>query len=458
MAGIGFQLKKITQKRTLSALLKAYGYSAALSSGPWVISMIVIFLIGFINIYYFHENDHTVKFQVIVTYAMMMASSLIFTGFLQLPFTRYIADRIFEGEEKLVLPNYLGVLVVVLSFGFFIALPLSEWLFFDQNPIFIILSVAIFLVLSCVWISNILAVSLRFYRFVILSYAIAYMLILMLSIMLKDHGIEGLLFSFLCGNSLLFILLMMAIIRQYPSCYFVRFDFFEYRTFYWTLGFAGLFYNLGAWADKIIFWYHPLTGVNVIGRLNGSVLYDMPIFLAYLSIIPGMAVFFYRLEVEFAEKYDLYYSAVRMGGVLEQIERHRRGMMDVVRTSIREILTIQGVFNLGIFMVSVPLFKALKIPQLFLPLFYIDLIGTQIQLGFMSILAFLFYIDRRREAMNLSILFFLLNILFTIISIELGPYYFGYGFAFSLLIVFIGSLYYLKYIFERLNYETFMLQ
>jgi uncharacterized membrane protein len=154
----------------------------------------------------------------------------------------------------------------------------------------------------------------------------------------------------------------------------------------------------------------------------------------------------------------MYYSAVRMGGVLEQIERHRKGMMDVVRTSIREILTIQGVFNLAIFMISVPLFEALKIPQLFLPLFYIDLIGTQIQLGFMSILAFLFYIDRRKEAMVLSIVFFVLNVIFTFISIELGHYYFGYGFAFSLLVVFIGSLYYLKRVLERLNYETFMLQ
>lgn len=458
MAGIGFQLKKITEKGTISSLIKAYGYSAALSSGPWVISMIVIFMIGFINIYFFHSGGHTVKFQVIVTYALMMASSLIFTGFLQLPFTRFIADRIFEGKEKLVLPNFFGVLFVILSLGFLVAFPLAAWLFFDQSILFVTLAVATFLVLSCVWISNILAVSLRFYKFVIFSYFLAYMIILALSIYLRNYGIEGLLFSFLAGNIILFLLMLMAIIRHYPSSYFIRFDLFNNRYFYWTLGFAGLFYNLGVWADKIIFWYHPSTGINVIGRLNGSVLYDMPIFLAYLSIIPGMAVFFYRLEVEFAEKYDLYYSAVRMGGVLEQIERHRKGMMDVVRTSIREILTIQGVFNLALFMISVPLFEALKIPQLFLPLFYIDLIGTQIQLGFMSILAFLFYIDRRKEAMILSIMFFLLNIVFTFISIELGPYFFGYGFAISLLIVFIGSLYYLKKVLERLNYETFMLQ
>lgn len=458
MAGIGFQLKKIADRGTLTSLLKAYGYSAALSSGPWVISMIVIFLIGFINIYFFNSGENTIKFQIIVTYALMMASSLIFTGFLQLPFTRYVADRVFEGREDRVLPNFFGLLFVILFFGFFIAFPLSQWLLYDQSEFFITLAISTFLVLSCVWISNILAVSLRFYKYIILAYFIAYLLILLLSLLLQPYGIEGLLFSFLAGNVLLLLLLMIAIVKHYPSPYFMQFDIFKKENFYWTLAIAGLAYNLGVWADKIIFWYHPLTGTNVIGHLNSSMVYDMPIFLAYLSIIPGMAVFFYRLEVEFAEQYDLYYSAVRQGGVLDQIDRYRNGMIDVVRTSIREILTIQGIFNIGILIISEPLFEALKMPKLFLPLFYIDLIGTQIQLGFMSILAFLFYIDRRKEAMILSILFFVGNVLLTFGSIKLGPYFFGYGFAVSLLIVFIGSLFYLRKVLKRLNYETFMLQ
>jgi polysaccharide biosynthesis protein PelG len=48
---------------------------------------------------------------------------------------------------------------------------------------------------------------------------------------------------------------------------------------------------VGLWIDKVFFWYSESTGHQVIGPLHASVVYDFPIFLAYLSIIPGMAVF-----------------------------------------------------------------------------------------------------------------------------------------------------------------------
>ncbi len=41
MAGIGFQLKKILEERSLTSVLKTFGYSGILSSGPWVISMVI---------------------------------------------------------------------------------------------------------------------------------------------------------------------------------------------------------------------------------------------------------------------------------------------------------------------------------------------------------------------------------------------------------------------------------
>lgn len=58
----------------------------------------------------------------------------------------------------------------------------------------------------------------------------------------------------------------------------------------------------------------------------------------------------------------------------------------------------------------------------------------------------------------LTFLFFVLNMVFTFISIEMGIMFFGYGFALSLLVSSVVALYMLRKDFERLNYETFMLQ
>ena len=217
-------------------------------------------------------------------------------------------------------------------------------------------------------------------------------------------------------------------------------------------------YNLGAWVDKFIFWYHPSTGHQVIGKLNASVVYDMPIFLAYLSILPGMAIFFFRLESDFAEKYDLYYDAVRSGGTLQTIKRYKNDMIDVIRHAIHEILMIQGIIDIILFLSAPTLFEILHIPQLYLGLLYILTIGAMLQISFMSILAVLYYLDRKRVAMWLSISFFALNTVLTLLSIELGPAYFGYGYTVALLLVFMASLLVIRNEMEKLDYETFMLQ
>ena len=458
MAGIGFELKKILKKGTLGAMLHTYSLSAALSSGPWVISMIVIMLVGFASFSVTKNTMQGTEFQSVVTYVLMLASSLIFSSFFQLPFTRFVADRIFEKKEHLVLPNFFGLLIVLFGAGFVVIVPLTLWLFDHQSNFFLMLFITTFLVLNGVWISNILATSLRFFRITILAYLVSYGLLFLLSLLLKGYGKEGLLIAFLVGNLLLLITLVMAIIRHYPSHHLVRFDFFDRKRFYYMLGITGFFYNLAIWIDKIIFWYSPVTGNVVLDNLHASIVYDMPIFLAYLAIIPGMAIFFYRLEADFSENYDRYYDAVRGEGTLAKIRKERYGMIDTIRMALREILIIQGIFNLIILMVSKPLFAMLHIPQLYLGLFYIDLLGTQLQLGFMSVLAILFYLDRQREAMVLSILFFAFNALFSWLSIQLGPYFFGYGFAVALLCVFVIAILWLRYVMQRLEYETYMLQ
>jgi uncharacterized membrane protein len=331
------------------------------------------------------------------------------------------------------------------------------FVFKEQSTFFIISSMSTFLALSGVWVSNILAASLKYYHGVLVAYGVAYGLIILFSMLFGDN-LEILISIFFIGNSILLIILMTLITKSYHSTKLISFDFFKRKTFYWSLGFAGLFYNLGAWVDKFIFWYHPLTGYSVIGKLNASVVYDMPIFIAYLSILPGMAIFFFRLEADFAEKYDLFFDAVRNGGTLEIIQRYRNDMVDIIRHAIREVIVIQGIVNIILFLSAPAIFNYLNIPQLYLGLFHILTVGAQLQLGFMSVMAILYYLDRRNLAMKLSIAFFVLNGVLTFISIYLGPAMFGYGYSVSLLIVFTISILVLRREMGELDYETFMLR
>ena len=457
MAGIGFELKKVLKRGSLLSLVKVYGESAILSSGPWVISIIAIFLVGFINIVNLESFGEVARFQIVITYAIALASSLIVTGMLQLPFTRYIADLIFEKREEEILPAYFGAIFTSWLIGAPLITPIVFWVFKDQSIFFLLSVIATFLILCGVWISSILAASLKLYKRVVAAYFISYLLIVVFSYMYGTN-VESLIFIFLTGNATLFTILMSLIIKSYNSSVFMKLNFFLKPNFYWSLGIAGLAYNLGSWVDKFIFWYHPLTGTEVIGKLHASIVYDIPIFLAYLSILPGMAVFFYRLEVNFSEKYNLYYDAVRNGGTLGLIQRYKNDMIRVVRHAIHEIIMIQGILDIFLFLTVDTVFDMLNIPHLYLGLLYILTIGAMLQLAFMSILAILYYLDRRMVAMWLSIAFFVLNTVLTLASIYMGPTMFGYGYTVSLLIVFIASLIVIRNELDGLDYETFMLQ
>ena len=466
MAGIGFELKQILKEKSLTSVLKTFGYSAILSSGPWVISMIIILGIGLSNIYLFNTTDsQDTMLKASVTYVSALALSSVFTGFFQLPFTRFIADRMYEKRYYLVLPNFIGILIITILISFFLALVLALFIFNTQSNLFVLLYTTLFVVLSCVWMANILAASLKLYKHVILFYFIGYVSIYICSIFLRDYAIIGLLISFIIGNSLLFILLFLGIIYYYPSSHknnkkFIRFDMFKenYGKFYWKLAWSGMLYNIAIWIDKVIFWFTPIVGYMVIDKLHASMVYDFPIFLAYLSIIPGMAIFFFRLEVDFAQAYADFYRAINGHGTLRQIKRHKQSMIDAVKRSIQEILFVQGIFNIFLFLSAERLFELLLLPKLYLPLFYVDVIGVQLQLGFMSILAYLYYLDRQKEAFWYTLSFVFLNALLTWISIQLGPYFYGYGYSVSLLILFVASIATLNRILQELDYETFMLQ
>jgi len=465
MAGIGFELNKMVEKKTFASMVKTFGYAAALSSGPWVISMLIILAVGLTSIYLSNNLPQGIMLQATVTYISALALSSIFTGFLQLPFTRFVADRIYEKRYYLILPNLFGLLVFIVLVGTVIVTPLAFYIFNTQSNFFILLYISIFIVLSLVWITNILAASLKLYKYVILFYFLGYISIYIFSILLHDYGLIGYLISFLIGNSLLFILLLLGIIYNYPSHNpnnqrFLRFDMFtqSYSKFYWKLAWAGFLGNTAIWIDKVIFWYSPNLGYSVIDRLHSSMVYDFPIFLAYLTIIPGMAIFFYRLEVNFVHAYNNFYSAVIKFGTMSQIQQYKKDMILSVNRTIKEILLIQGMFNILIFLGTENFFNFFHLPQLYIPLFYIDVIGVQLQLGFMVIMAYLYYLDRQKEALFFTIMFLLLNSLLTWTSIQLGPYFYGYGFTVTLLILFLSSVYTLNKILQELDYQIFMLQ
>jgi uncharacterized membrane protein len=49
MAGIGFELRKLLKRDSLLGLMQAYTYAGIIGSGPWVLSIVGILIIGLLS-------------------------------------------------------------------------------------------------------------------------------------------------------------------------------------------------------------------------------------------------------------------------------------------------------------------------------------------------------------------------------------------------------------------------
>jgi polysaccharide biosynthesis protein PelG len=456
MAGIGFELRKLLRKDTLMSLLQAYAYAGVIGSGPWVLSIVGILIVGFMSHAVVVPSMLVTQFQVSVTY--LISTSLILTGIAQLAFTRFVSDRLFEKRDDLVLSNLNAVLMFTMGCAGVIGLICALTFFSDMGVTYRLLMLGGFVLLSGVWIATILLSGLKHYSAIVGLYAVGYAIVVIGALLARPWGLEGLLAGFVFGQFVLLVGMWLLTARYFRSGSIVSFEVTRTETLYPSLMAIGFLYNLGVWADKFIFWFFPDTSSSIIGPLRASLIYDLPVFMAYIFIIPGMAVFLVRIETDFVEFYDRFYDAVRSGGSLEYIEIMRDEMLYAIRQGLMEIGKIQTLAVLVAVVVGPIALQTLGISELYLPLFYVQTVGASLQVGLLALLNVFFYLDYRRIVLSLCGLFTALNIIFTLITLHLGAAWYGYGYTAATLLTLVAGLYMLDRKLDHLEYETFMLQ
>lgn len=455
MAGIGFKLRELIRTDTLSGLLQAYSIAGIISSGPWVLSIVGILLIGIINTDNASTPFFVGQFQISVTY--LMAISLLLTSPLQLMLTRFIADRLYEKKDDQVLPNLTGAIFLVIIVSGTVA-GLCLVFLFSGSVFYRVLMFCGLIILSTIWIVVIILSGLKTYREILLAFFLGYGITVWASMELGAFGLEGLLSGFVVGQSILLLILLVVVFKNYSSDKLFAFDFLRRSQIFPSLVITGLLYNLAIWADKFIFWFNPQTSVDIISPLRGSELYDLPIFLAYLSIIPGMAVFLLRMETDFVEQYTKFYDAINKGATYQRILQIYNEMLATIRRGFIEIFKVQGVTVIILLAMGDKLLVWVGISPFYRVLLNIDLVAVAIQVLLLAVLNLLFYFDYRKDALYLCLLFAASNILFTLLSQYLGPAFYGYGFALSVALTTLVGMIIVSKRLDLLLYETFMLR
>ena len=461
MAGIGFELKKIFKEESFTNRSKAYLYSALVSAGPWLSSVITVNLLFFIMEIQGVSGQEKDLFSGTIVYSFVF--SQILTAPWQFIITRYISDKLYVKEYKYIRPSFIGLNKIIFFLSLLIAVA-----FYWGKPLpnsYKFMAIYTFVIISMIWILMVYLSAVKNYELIAKAYISGGLLTFALAFYLLKKPLEfttiimsaNLLFSYLMGISLTFVILLYNFLSTFYFGNEMEYDFIRYLSKYSSLFFIGLFYTLGLWADNIIMWFSEF-GIETFETYHFSPLYDNAVFLAYLTIIPTMVLFLVSVETDFYSYYKNYFGLANKKGTFKEIKLAENKMKDVLFNQLIYTFEVQGLISLTIILLSKYIFKFLNLNSLIRNIFRVTSIGALFNIFILLIILVLLYFEIRKRALLVSVSFFVFNTAFTWFFKDKGISYYGYGFVVGTFSAFcIGAIILFKFM-KKISYNTFALQ
>lgn len=453
MAGIGFRLQKLLSGDDYTSTVKAFGFSTLITAGPFLLTVILVLFVQSITKGTLTERGMS-YLQCLITYGF--AFSLITVGPTYLVLTRYVADEYYRGHVTSFSASFFSAYTVnLLVWG-----PLVFWFFSGLGAdwgmrlnAFALFALAVGIWLAMIFLSaaqNYWLVSRAFLRGLLVSLPGAYVLG-------RYQGVSGYFAGFIAGQAVVLCSLVSAMLKEFGYWEARDRNWISYLRLHPRLAAIGFFYNLGIWADKFLFWASN-EGEWLDARLRYSPIYDTPMFVAYLTIIPALVHFFLLVETDFFGKYGSYYRAIQRQESLSVLERRRLDIIDSLRFSLTRVLTVQGLVTLLALLAAPWIIVLARMDPMHLSVLRLGIFAAFLQAGALIALNILLYFDHQKEALMVSASFCVLNALFTDLSLRAGLLAYGYGYALAALLSLALALYYLNERLRHLHYWTFMRQ
>jgi polysaccharide biosynthesis protein PelG len=452
MAGIGFTLRKLMRKDDLLGVFAGYTHSAVASTGPWIFTILSLGAITLLGPR-IGDEQALIGFRILVIYNF--AFSLVMSGPITMLATRYLSDLIYKKDVSPAPGMLLGGLTLLFAAQAAIVLPFYLFYLNLEMPIRMA-AIAHFFLVSGIWLVCQFLSALKEYNAVSRAFGIG-MLIATVGVMLTapTGSVAGMLAAFSIGLAWIFFSLVARVFSEYPHAVHQPFALLRYFKQYWELALSGLAYNLAVWIDKWMMWLAPQREFTAFGLVSYPD-YDGAMFLAYLTILPSMALFVFSIETAFFESYLRFYRDIQRFADYEKIEKNHRDLIQVTLSSARTFLLVQGGVTLAVLVMSPGLFNSLGIGFSQLGIFRFGVLGALFHALFLFLSIFLSYFDLRRPALWLQLLFLASNALFTWGSMKMGLAYYGSGYLLAALVSFVAAFFVTTHYLNQLPYQTFI--
>ena len=313
MAGIGFSLNRLFQKKGMLNLCRAYAYAGAVAIGPMVMGVCLLLGISFVSqVAGMPQADREIM-NCMLTYSLLV--SLFVSSFFNMILTRYISDMLYEGKRERIMPSFYGALAVMLPLC---VIGYGAVLLFSGVPVvYMIVSMWFALTMIVVWTQMNYLSALKDYRAIALGFAASMLTGFLLGLLLAvfRHGtVLSLMFCVILSYGIMSVWYFVLMLGYFP---------------HGALAFTGVFVNLGLYGHLVIMYFGPLHR-KIMGLFYAAPSYDIPSLTAFFSILITTISFVTSVEVRFYPEYRQYYSLYNDGGSISDIEAAEDRMVEVL--------------------------------------------------------------------------------------------------------------------------------
>lgn len=204
-------------------------------------------------------------------------------------------------------------------------------------------------------------------------------------------GPTGYLLGFVAGQLVTLALLLRGVLRALPNHVDEDAALGPAVREYVVLALAALAFNAGLWVDKLVVW------LLSDGQLASQ--YAALAALAWLSIVPACAWLFVGVETVFHRRFHAFYSALKNGAPLDELEDRVEDLRTQVKTTLRGTAAVQVCVTLVCLMAASPIVDSLGLSGA--PPHTISwlLVGAGLQVIAFAATLLLYYFDFRTEAL-----------------------------------------------------------
>ena len=462
MAGIGIELNKLFNRKSLISYVGAFTAAAVVFTGPVVLGVILLVFVRVLSGMAGAALQTQDTIIVIITYSLI--GSMVLSNIFSTTITRYVSDMLYTNRPERVMPSLHGVLALQLIASALIYGPFM--LFSGLAPLYSAIGFFLFCELVVVWtLINFISAVKDYIRVIVvfaLGVAISGIFGLLLVRLTEIDIIVAMLGSVYLGYGAMILGYYDALKRFFPESKGKKFIFVEYFFLNPQLSLIGICLSIGLFSHFVVVWLSPY-GRQVAGLFYSAPLYDIPALFAFLSTLLTTISFSTTTEVYFYPVYKNYYSLLNTNGSLQAIELAEREMLTVLKRELLYLIFKQFVVTLlmctvgSAFMAEGGLagFNATS-----RGLFRVLCVGYGIFASANGVLMILFYFANYRDALISTALFAAgtLGLSLTFSYYDSNLSFYGFSIMGGAIIMYISTVFFLWHYTSRLQYNIFSRQ